>query len=164
MEIDVNVDLKEIEKKLNKLANWGKIDVKNLRDANRKAAQIYVRAARKNIVDAKVEAKIYRNGKLRATIEPGRLRRSVGTWVASPKGNAIIAGPKKSSTGRARPNAKNDGWHQVFVEKGHVFGNKTSNTRNKGVFERTKGQVNGRIKSMQVQLYRERFGKYVRGL
>lgn len=168
IKIDRNT-AKAMERRLNKLATYGEVNAKELRSANRKVAREYVKTARGMIQDASDTFKVYRNGKVAYEVEPGTLRRSMGTWRPKGGGNAMMAGPRAATRSfkRVSPGGKNDGFFAAWVEAG-VTGKRDGKThyngKNKGVFERAKRQAAPRMASKQIEEYRKSFGRFVRKL
>ena len=77
--------MKELERKIERLAKWSEKDAQKLRAIDERVAEVYNVALRANIKDSPVDVKVYRSGELRQTIKPGTLRRSIKTFRRSNK-------------------------------------------------------------------------------
>jgi hypothetical protein len=155
----VKVDgMKELERKIMRLAQWSEKDAQKLRAIDERVAEVYNVALRANIKDSPVDVKVYRSQQLRQTIKPGTLRRSVKTFRRSNK-RITLAGPK--TTGKRGGNKKvnrQDGWFASIVENGSGFGP----GRNRGVFERTQKATKGRMQKLRNRLLQREFQRYMR--
>ena len=157
--MSVKVDgMKELERKIMRLAQWSEKDANKLRAIDERVAEVYNVALRANIQDSPVDVKVYRSGELRQTIKTGTLRRSIKTFRRRNKA-ITLAGPK--TTGRRGSNKKvnrQDGWFASIVENGSGFGP----GRNKGVFERTQKATSNRMKKLRNRLLQQEFKRYMR--
>jgi hypothetical protein len=152
--ITVQFDPKELDKltkKIEKMAAFDRNNRKAIMDEARKAAKIYVSAARGNIRDYGSTITVRRKSGTTITIPSGTLRRSMGTWTPRGALAHVAAGPRASSFGKKLPHDR-DGWFAHFVEYGNfaaAFGGK-KRTANTGVFQNTQKQVGSQIaKQMQ---------------
>jgi hypothetical protein len=157
--MSVKVDgMKELERKIMRLAQWSEKDAQKLREIDERVAEVYNVALRANIKDSPVDIRVYRSKQLRQTIKQGTLRRSIKTFRRGNK-RITLAGPK--TTGKRGGNKKvnrQDGWFASIVENGSGFGP----GRNKGVFERTQKATGNRMKKLRNQLLQREFQKYMR--
>lgn len=157
--MSVKVDgMKELERKIMRLAQWSEKDAQKLREIDERVAEVYNVALRANIKDSPVDIRVYRSKQLRQTIKQGTLRRSIKTFRRRNKA-ITLAGPK--TTGKRGGNKKvnrQDGWFASIVENGSGFGP----GRNKGVFERTQKATGNRMKKLRNQLLQREFQKYMR--
>ena len=169
--MSVKVDgMKELERKIMRLAQWSEKDANKLRAIDERVAEVYNVALRANIKDAEGDIRVYnitgggpgrkkgRKGTIRQTIKSGTLRRSIKTFRRRNKA-ITLAGPK--TTGRRGANKKvnrQDGWFASIVENGSGFGP----GRNKGVFERTQKATSNRMKKLRNRLLQQEFKRYMR--
>lgn len=155
----IQVDgMKELERKIMRLAQWSEKDAQKLRAIDERVAEVYNVALRANIKDSPVDVKVYRSQQLRQTIKPGTLRRSVKTFRRRNKA-ITLAGPK--TMGKRGGNKKvnrQDGWFASIVENGSGFGP----GRNRGVFERTQKATKGRMQKLRNRLLQQEFKRYMR--
>ena len=155
----IQVDgMKELERKIMRLAQWSEKDAQKLRAIDERVAEVYNVALRANIKDSPVDVKVYRSQQLRQTIKPGTLRRSVKTFRRRNKA-ITLAGPK--TMGKRGGNKKvnrQDGWFASIVENGSGFGP----GRNRGVFERTQKATKGRMQKLRNRLLQREFQRYMR--
>lgn len=101
--------------------------------AGRKAARVYVRAAKASV--ARVS---------------GELRRSIGTKSAR-KGNSVIAGPRRGG--------KWKGYHGHLYEDG--FRSRSGRMiQGKGKLEQAWKATSGQVRTVQIQEIGKQFGKY----
>lgn len=154
---------KAMRRKLERLADFGIVNEKELRKANREVAKKYVSVAKKKIEPMDREFTTVRGNRMyRKTLE-----RSMGVW--RPKAddkftrNIMMAGPRTSLHRRVAPYSKKDGLFALWVEKGVAGKNKTSG-RNVGVFERSLKAAMPQMRTKFLSEYRKRFGKYVRSI
>ena len=147
--------MKELERKLQRLAKFGRADAARLRAIDNRVAEVYNVALRANIKDSPVDIKVYRNGEVRQTIKRGTLRRSIKAFRRKNK-NITFAGPK-SSKSRTKTNRQN-GWFASIVEGGKGFGP----SRNMGLFERTQRSTKKRMQQLRLRLYRQEFERYMK--
>ena len=167
----IQVDgMKELERKIERLAQWSEKDAQKLRAIDERVAEVYNVALRANIKDSPVDVKVYnrtgggpgrkpgQTGTVRQTIKKGTLRRSIKTFRRRNKA-ITLAGPK--TTGRRGSNKKvnrQDGWFASIVENGSGFGP----GRNRGVFERTQKATKGRMQKLRNRLLQREFQRYMR--
>jgi len=154
---------KAMRRKLERLADFGIVNEKELRKANREVAKMYVKTARRNIQPMDREfTNVRRNRMYRNT-----LRRSMGVW--RPKAddrftrNIMMAGPRTSLHKRVAPYSKTDGFFALWVEQGKA-GKNRSTGRNVGVFEKSAKSAMPQMRTKFLSEYRKRFGKYVRSI
>lgn len=157
--MNVKIDgMKELERKIMRLAQWSEKDAQKLRDIDERVAEVYNVALRANIKDSPIDIRVYRSKQLRQTIKQGTLRRSIKTFRRRNKA-ITLAGPK--TTGKRGGNKKvnrQDGWFASIVENGSGFGP----GRNKGVFERTQKATGNRMKKLRNRLLQQEFKRYMR--
>lgn len=145
--------MKQLERKIKRLAKWSEKDAQKLRAIDERVADVYNVALRANIQDSPVDIKVYRSGEVRQTIKKGTLRRSIKTFR---KRGVTYAGPK-STKSRTKTNRQN-GWFSAIVENGSGFGP----SRSKGVFSRTQKATSNRMKQMRNRLLRQEFKSWMR--
>ena len=154
----IKVDgMKELERKIERLAKWSEKDAQKLRAIDERVAEVYNVALRANIKDSPVDVKVYRSGELRQTIKPGTLRRSIKTFRRSNKA-ITLAGPKTSRRGGSMKRNRQNGWFASIVENGSGFGP----ARNKGLFTRTQKATSNRMKQLRNRLLRQEFERFMR--
>lgn len=142
--------LRELERKIERLAHLDRNEKKNILAEARKVANIYVKAARTNIQDFPRDIVVQKKGGTKITIPKGTLRRSMGTWTPKNATSHVAAGPRSGAFRKLPENR--DGWFAHFVEYGNfpdAFGGKRT-TRNTGVFERTKQATFGKMQSEMI--------------
>ncbi len=110
-----------------------------------------VKAAKRNAPVSK-KPHVISGSRTRKIIQPGNLRKSIGTIVA--KKGAAVDNPTVAVGPRAK--GKNDGWYGNFVDQGHKTykGKKRNNRRNA---TNVKGFVDGKF--FMKQTFRETEGK-----
>ena len=155
----VKVDgMKELERKITRLAQWSEKDANTLRAIDERVAEVYNVALRANIKDSPIDVRVYRSSELRQTIKPGTLRRSIKTFRRSNKA-ITLAGPKTmGKRGGSKKVNRQDGWFASIVENGSGFGP----GRNKGIFERTQKATKGRMQKLRNRLLQQEFKRYMR--
>ena len=152
---------RQFEKRIQRAANWGKIDRKQIKSANRKVGNVYIKALRGAIKDSSEDFTVYRDDTIYRVVQPGPLRRSLGNWTPRrDKSGTIMTGPRTATLGK-RVTEDKDGWFAHFIEQGKIGKNKATG-RNKGVFNRTLSTVKNQMRQAQYDFYRERFKKYMR--
>ena len=148
--------MKELERKIERLAKWSEKDAQKLRATDERVAEVYNVALRANIKDAKDDIYVYNKGTgpgrnqgskeyerknvLETLTRPGTLRRSIKTFRRSNKA-ITLAGPKTSRKGGSFKVQQANGWFASIVENGG-FGP----ARNKGLFARTQKATSNRMK------------------
>ncbi len=168
---DLQKQLRQIEKRLDRAARFGSIKHKEIKKANRTAAKQYVPIQR-----------FIRNFKEDIQIRPdlvvtrGQLKKSIGVWF--PKGsNTAVAGPRANYAGKTKLKRKvrdnADGWFAHIVEmgarpaqmkKGGKRGGPGARlqTPNTGVLTRGLQLGQPKVKSKQISLYRSEFKRYMK--
>ena len=155
--------LEQVLKKIDRASRWNEEDKKQLRKINRQVVGIYVRNLKRGsnrIIDAKKTIKV----KGRSDIEPGTLRRSVGTWTPEKGSTKVLGGPKyKGGSGKAQSN--NDAWFAHIVEEGdfsHYFGGKNKSHPNYKKFEKAKKATQAKMQSMLLRKLRAEFERFMK--
>lgn len=151
---------KQLEKRLNKAANWSKEDKKNLRRLNRDVAKLYVKAAKANIKNFPRDIIVQRNGG-RLVVQKGQMKRSMGTWLPARSGSWVVAGPRTNALGKRNTRENADGWFAHIVEGGDSFGIKKT-TVNTGVFKRSIRSVESAMRSLRDAKLRQTFERYMK--
>lgn len=160
--VSINFDDKELQKFLKRVtycAEFGRKNQREMLKINRKISKTYWLTARRKIRDAKDVFKVYKNGNLYKEIQPGTLRKSMGSWRSGRRTNVILAGPR---FGKNAKGENSDGWFGAIVEGGHAGTSASKNTQNKGVFERTLGTTTETMRVQQINEYRKAFANYMR--
>lgn len=169
---DMQKQLRQIEKRLDRAARFGSIKHKEIKKANREAAKQYVPVQRSLIKNFKEDIEI-RPG---LVVTRGQLKKSIGVWF--PKGsNTAIAGPRANRAGKTKLKRKvrdtADGWFAHIVEMGArpaqmKKGGKQGGpgvrlqTPNTGVLTRGLQLAQPKVKSKQISLYRSEFKRYMK--
>jgi hypothetical protein len=154
------VGQKDVEKRLNRAANWSKDDKKNLRRINREVAKLYVKTAKSNIKSFPRDIIVQRRGS-RLVVQKGQMKRSVGTWMPSRGGTWVVGGPRTNALGKRNTRENADGWFAHIVEGGDSFGRKKT-TVNTGVFARSMRAVESGMRSMYDQKMKKEFSRYMK--
>ena len=164
--------MKQLERRIERLAKWSEKDAQKLRAIDERVAEVYNVALRANIKDAKDDIYVYNKGtgpgrnqgskdgerkNVRTMTRPGTLRRSIKTFRRSNKA-ITLAGPKTSRKGGSLKRNTQNGWFASIVENGSGFGP----ARNQGLFLRTQKATSNRMKKMRNRLLRQEFERYMR--
>jgi hypothetical protein len=141
-------ELYKLQKKVQRMAQFDQVFRKEIISSSRKVSRIYVSTVRSNIRDYSATIVVKRKSGTTITIPPGTLRRSIGTWIPKGAASHVASGPRAGTLGKRLPQDR-DGWFAHFVESGarpEKFGGQQT-TPNVGVFERSKKQVDSRIRT-----------------
>jgi hypothetical protein len=146
-----------LARKLERMAQYGDVNAKELNKINRNVAKIYVKTARRNIQPMDREFTTVRGNR----ITPGTLKRSMGVW--RPKGSkaTMMAGPRAGTLKRVAAYSNKDGFFAHFVEAGVARNTKYQGT-NVGVFARSLKSAMPQMQQKQLSDYRANFSKFVR--
>lgn len=143
--------LRQLERKIERLAALDSKDRKVILTEARKVAGIYVKAARSAIQDFPRDIEVIKSNGTRIRVPKGTLRRSMGVWTPKGATSHVAAGPRSGHFRRLPENS--DGWFAHFVEYGNfpdAFGGKRT-TRNTGVFSRTKKSTQAAMRSEMIK-------------
>lgn len=164
--------MKELERKIERLAKWSEKDAQKLRAIDERVAEVYNVALRANIKDAKEDIYVYNKGtgpgrnqgskdgerkNVRTMTRTGTLRRSIKTFRRSNKA-ITLAGPKTSRKGGSLKRNRQNGWFASIVENGSGF----APARNKGLFARTQKATSNRMKQLRNRLLRQEFERWMK--
>lgn len=163
--------MKELERKIERLAKWSEKDAQKLRAIDERVAEVYNVALRANIKDAKDDIYVYNKGtgpgrnkgskdgvrNARTMTRPGTLGRSIKTFRRSNKA-ITLAGPKTSRRGGSLKRNRQNGWFASIVENGSGFGP----ARNKGLFTRTQKATSNRMQQLRNRLLRQEFKRWMK--
>jgi len=164
--------MKELERKIERLAKWSEKDAQKLRAIDERVAEVYNVALRANIKDAKENIYVYNKGtgpgrnqgskdgerkNVRTMTRPGTLRRSIKTFRRSNKA-ITLAGPKTSRKGGSLKRNRQNGWFASIVENGSGFGP----SRSTGLFERTQKATRNRMQQLRNRLLRQEFERWMK--
>ena len=164
--------MKELERKIERLAKWSEKDAQKLRAIDERVAEVYNVALRANIKDAKEDIYVYEKGtgpgrnkgskdgerkNVRTMTRPGTLRRSIKTFRRSNKA-ITLAGPKTSRRGGSLKRNRQNGWFASIVENGSGFGP----SRSTGLFERTQKATRNRMQQLRNRLLRQEFERWMK--
>lgn len=164
--------MKELERKIERLAKWSEKDAQKLRAIDERVAEVYNVALRANIKDAKDDIYVYNKGtgpgrnqgskdgerkNVRTMTRPGTLRRSIKTFRRSNKA-ITLAGPKTSRKGGSLKRNRQNGWFASIVENGSGFGP----ARNQGLFSRTQKATRNRMQQLRNRLLRQEFERWMK--
>ena len=164
--------MKELERKIERLAKWSEKDAQKLRAIDERVAEVYNVALRANIKDAKEDIYVYEKGtgpgrnqgskdgerkNVRTMTRPGTLRRSIKTFRRSNKA-ITLAGPKTSRKGGSLKRNRQNGWFASIVENGSGFGP----ARNQGLFSRTQKATRNRMQQPRNRLLRQEFERWMK--
>ena len=168
--------LRIIEKRLDRAAQFGTINKKEFRKANRESAKEVVQATRSGLRAYKEDITINFPDRDDIVVKRDQLKKSIGVWFGKGS-NTAFAGPRANRAGKTKLQKKvrenADGWFAHIVEMGARpsqmrKGNKQGgggviiNTPMKGKISEglTKGQAKARGK--QLELYRKEFKRFMR--
>ena len=163
--------MKELERKIERLAKWSEKDAQKLRAIDERVAEVYNVALRANIKDAKEDIYVYNKGtgpgrnkgskdgvrNARTMTRPGTLRRSIKTFRRNNKA-ITLAGPKTSRRGSRSKTNRQNGWFAAIVENGSGFGP----SRSTGLFERTQKATRNRMQQLRNRLLRQEFERWMK--
>jgi len=155
-----NVDgLEMVLKRIDRGLQFNEKNMRQMRKINRKVVGIYIRTLKSGsnrVIDYKKP--IFVKG--RQPIEPGTLRKSVGTWTPNKSKAKVLGGPKVGKNAR-----KYDAWFAHIVEGGDfadAFGGKNTSHPNYQKFERAKKAVQDKMKRKLYSELRKEFERYFR--
>jgi hypothetical protein len=155
-----NVDgLEMVLKRIDHSIKFNHKNMREMRKINRKVVGIYIRTLKtgsNRIIDYKKT--IFVKG--RKKIEPGTLRKSVGTWTPDNTKSKVLGGPKVG-----RNASKYDAWYAHIVEGGDfadAFGGKNTSHPNYKKFEKAKKAVQDKMRSKLYSELRKEFERYMR--
>ena len=173
---DLQKQLRQIEKRLDRAARFGSIQHKQLKKVNRQAAKVYVPIQRKEITNYPDDIIIKRKGSKPVIVRSGQLKASIGVWF-SKGSNTAIAGPRVNPGGgknfKRKVRESADGWFAHIVEmgarpsqmeKGMIPGRRGARlkTKNTGAFKRGLTLAQPAVKKAQISLYRSEFKRYMK--
>ena len=153
-----------IFKKLERAAQFGAINEKQVRQRYRKVAQIFVRKA-KGMVKPYKRNIVVRPSKDALLVYRGQLRDSMGTWSPDNKFPTVLAGPRANHPMKRKVPAYADGWFAHIVEEGDFpdeFGGKSSSHPNYKVIRRAMQATEAQMRAKLQQELRQEFEKYMR--
>lgn len=155
-----NVDgLEMVLKRIDRGIQFNEKNMRQMRKINRKVVGIYIRTLKSGsnrIIDYKKP--IFVKG--RKEIEPGTLRKSIGTWTPSKSKAKVLGGPKVGRNAR-----RYDAWFAHIVEGGDfadAFGGKNTSHPNYQKFEKAKKAVQDKMKRKLYSELRKEFERYFR--
>ena len=144
-------------KKLERAAQFGAINEKDVRRRYRKVAQIFVRKDKRDIV--------VRPNKDALLVYRGQLRDSMGTWSPDNKFPTVLAGPRVNYPMKRKVPATSDGWFAHIVEEGDFpeeFGGKSASHPNYKVIRRAMEATQAQMRVKLQQELKQEFEKYMR--
>jgi hypothetical protein len=153
-----------IMKKLERAAEFGAINQKDLRRRYRKVAQIFVRKA-KGMVSPYKKDIVVRPNKDALVVRRGQLRDSMGTWSPDNKFPTVLAGPRANHPMKRKVPDTADGWFAHIVEEGDFpdqFGGKSSSHPNYKIIERAMHTTQAQMRVKLQQELKQEFEKYMR--
>lgn len=155
-----NVDgLDMVLKRIDKAIRFNHENMSKMRKINRKVVNIYIRTLKtgsNRIIDYKKPIVVKGRSEV---IQPGTLRKSVGTWVPNKSQSKVLGGPKVG-----RNASKYDAWYAHIVEDGNfpqAFGGKNTSHPNYKKFEKAKKAVQAKMQSMLYSELRREFKRYM---
>lgn len=173
---DLQKQLRQIEKRLDRAARFGGLKHTELKRANRNAAKVYVPIQRGMIKSWSEDIRIKRKGSKTVVVKRGQLKASIGVWF-SKGSNTAIAGPRANRAGKTflkkKVRESADGWFAHIVEmgarpsqmeKGNIPGRRgvRLNTPNTGVFKKGLTAAQPQVKQKQISLYQAEFKRYMK--
>lgn len=144
-------------KRLDHALQFNEKNMREMRKINRKVVGIYIRTLKSGsnkILDYKKTIKV----KGRKDIEPGTLRKSVGTWTPNKSQAKVLGGPKVGKN-----SSRYDAWFAHIVEGGDfadAFGGKNTSHPNYRKFEKAKKEVQDKMRSKLYSEMRREFERY----
>lgn len=170
MAADINIQgLKELERKLGKLADFPKDMRKELFDANRRLGRVAAKAVKKSLPRSSREFVVYKKrkrgkdsgpGQIYRRIPPNTLRRSIRARKARGSKVNVLVGP--ISGGK---NVAYDGYFAHLPEYGNSGGRNDS--RGSKFYKRITpalSRIEPRVRRLQLVSYRRIYGKWVKKL
>ena len=152
--------LAQFERRIERALQWQKNDATALKNAGKRALDIFVKHAKSNIKDFPRDIEVIRKS-ARRTVYKGTLRRSIGWWAVKRGGNYLSAGPRAGFLNRQKFAEKNDAWFAHIVEAGRAFG-RNNNNPNKGVIERSMKSTEQSVSAEYAKQLKIAFPKYMR--
>lgn len=159
----VKIEIEGLEDTLKRLRKLDeRMRLRVLRTAGKRAAKPMVEAMQNEIQDFEGdEFKVYRGGKIYATITPGQLRNSIGVmFFKSRKKDRVITivGPRVKGKKWSNPNI--GGWYAHFLNYGYL-NNGSYNGRNKGFADRAKSKAYARSAKEFKTAFLQEMVKYI---
>ena len=174
----IEFDQQQLDKELRRLRKkLGRVErdmdgskSKEMLKSHKEIGKIYVKQAKSNIKNYHEDTVVKKKGK-EYPIVRGQLKKSLGIWRPDRRRTGVVVGPRANSPMRKKVRPQADGWFAHFVEeRPKKFGPPDPDTlakrkrppQNRGVFNRTKQQVVGKMRNKQLDLYRKTLKKAIR--